>query len=65
MKINYKHKWIVIKEAAILGPPTTNGVQGIIFRDLFIQHEWAYFFTVLIWCHEVSKIHITNHFPKG
>ena len=48
MKINYKHKWIVIKEAAILGPPTTNGVQGILFRDLFIQHEWAYFSAVLI-----------------
>ena len=65
MKINCKHKWIVIQEAGILGPPTTNGVQGIIFRDLFIQHEWAYFSAALIQFHEVSKIHVVNYFPKG
>ena len=48
MKINYKLKWVVIMEAAVQRSATRNGVQGIIFCDLFIQLEWTHPWAVLI-----------------
>ena len=48
MKINYKLKWVVIMEAAVQRSATRNGVQGIIFCDLFIQLEWTHPWAVWI-----------------